>query len=74
MYTAVHAPLLGATVVVANAFARWAAELVELLKVLGQGSVGQVAGWGTAQSAELVVWRLETGMEEGRVKVISEDK
>lgn len=69
--TAVHAPLLGATVVVADAFGGGALKFVEFLKVLGQGGIGQVAGWRAAQSAELVVRRLQTRMEEGRVKVIS---
>lgn len=72
MDTAVHAPLLRATVVVTNAFARGAAELVELLKVLGQGGIRQVTRWGAAQSTELVVRRLKTRVEKGRVEVVSE--
>lgn len=44
---------------------------MELLKVLGQGGISQVTRWRTAESAELVVRRLKTGMEEGRVKVVS---
>lgn len=71
MDAAVHAPVLGATVVVADAFGRGAAELVELLKVLGEGGVGQVARGRAAQSAELIVRRLKARVEEGRVKVIS---
>ncbi len=71
--TAMHAPRLRATVVVADALGGGSAELVELLKVLGQGSISQVAGRGAAQSAELIVRRLKTRVEEGRVKVISVD-
>lgn len=66
--------MVGATVVVPDAFGGGAAELVELLKVLGKGGISQVARGGPAQSAELVVWRLKTRVEEGRVKVISVDK
>lgn len=70
---AVHAAVLGATVVVADAFAGQA-HLVELVEVLGEGRVGQVAGRVAAQSAELVVRRLETRVEEGGVEVISVGK
>lgn len=69
----VDAALLRATVVVADAFAFGASELVELLEVLGQGGISQITRWGSAQSAEFVVRRLETGVEEGRIKVISAD-
>lgn len=61
------------TMVVADAFRGGAAELVELLKVLGQGGISEVAGWGAAQSAELIVRRLKTRVKEGRIKVISVD-
>lgn len=74
VHTTVHTPMVGAAVVVPDAFGGGAAELVELLKVLGKGGIGQVAWGGPAQSAELVVWRLKTRVEEGRVKVISVDK
>lgn len=68
---AVDAALLRATVVVADAFGGGAPQL---LKVLGQGGISQVAGWWGTQSAEFVVRRLKTRMEEGRVKVISVDR
>lgn len=71
--TAMHTPLMRAAVVVTNAFGGGAAELVELFKILGQGGVSQIAGWVTAQSAELIVRGLKAGVEEGRVKVISVD-
>lgn len=69
--TAVHAAMLRAAVVVTDAFGGGAAQLVELLEILGHGGVIQVAGWGAAQSAELVVGGFKAGVEEGRVEVIS---
>lgn len=71
----VDAPLLRATVVVANALRGGAAELVELLKILGQGSICQVGGRCVAQGAQLVVRRfLHPWMEEDGVKVLSETR
>lgn len=72
MDAAMHAPLLRTTVVVTDAFAGRATELVELFKVLSQGSIRQVTRRGAAQSAELVVRRLKTRVEKGRVEVVSE--
>lgn len=69
-----HAPLPRATVVITDALGGRVAELVELVKVLGQGGVGQVAGGRSAQGAQLVVGRLHTRMEECRVKVLSESR
>lgn len=67
-----HAPLLRATVVIADAFGGRAAELVEFVKVLIQGGVSQVTRGRSAQGAQLVVRRLHTRMEECEVKVFSE--
>lgn len=66
-----HAPRERATMVVTDAFGGGASELVKFLIVLGHGGIVQVAGGGAAQSAELVMRRLKTRVEEGRVKVIS---
>lgn len=71
---AVDASLEGSAVVIADALGGGAAELVELLVVLGHGGIGQVAGRVAAQSAELVVRGLKARVEEGRVKVISVEK
>lgn len=65
------ASLLGATVVVADTFAFRASEFVELVKVLCQGGVSQVARRSAAQSTELVVWRIKTRVEQRGVKLIS---
>lgn len=72
MNAAMHTPLLRATVMIADAFGGRPAKLVELLKVLSQGSFSQVTRGRLAESAQLIVRRLHTRMEESRVKVLSE--
>lgn len=74
MDAVVDAPLLRAAVVVANALRGGAAELVELLKILGQGGICEVGGRCVAQGAQLVVRRLHPWMEEDGVKVLSETR
>lgn len=70
MDTTVHAALLGATVVVANAFGGRAVEFMEIIKVLRQGVVSQVTRRSTAQCAELIMWGLKARMQQSGVKVI----
>lgn len=70
----VDAPLLRATVVVANALGGGAAEHVELLEILGQCGICQVGGRCASQGAQLVVRRLHPWMEEDGVKVLSETR
>lgn len=71
MNAAMHTPLLRATVMIADAFGGRPAKLVEFLKVLSQGSFCQVTRGRLAESAQLIVRRLHTRMEESRVKVLS---
>lgn len=74
VHAAVHAPMLRAAVVVADALGGGASQLVELFKVFSQSSISQVTRRCPAQSAKLIMRRLKAGMEEGRVEVISAGK